>query len=98
VSASVSGSPPPAAEGTPPAGERLAALRAGIGASGEAVPASVWEDATGQLAGMLEGLARLREAVPALGEPVPDDVGVGPGAPPAPERPAGGAGSGEGRR
>ena len=58
----------------PPA--RLAAVRAALG-GGAALPAPVWEDATSQLAGMLQALATLQEDVPALAPP-----GAAPPAPP----------------
>ncbi len=57
-------------DGTSPAGARLKGLRTGTAG---AVPAAVWEDATAQLAGMLQALATLQGEVPVLASP-PDPL------------------------
>jgi hypothetical protein len=65
-------------DGTAEARARLDAARAALaspagpagGAGGSTVPEAVWEDATRQLAGMLQGLATLQEAVPSLAPPL----------------------------
>jgi hypothetical protein len=53
-------------DGTAAAGARLKALRTGPAG---AVPGAVWEDATAQLAGMMQALAILQREVPVLESP-----------------------------
>ena len=60
-----------ASDGTSPAGARLSALRTGPAG---AVPDAVWEDASAQLAGMLEALTALSREAPVLASP-PDPPG-----------------------
>ena len=74
-------------DGTSPADARLKGLR--TGPSG-AVPGAVWEDATAQLAGMMQALATLQREVPVLASP-PDRVHP-PAAGSEPATGAGGAG------
>jgi hypothetical protein len=78
-------------DSTASAGARLKALRTGpAGAVPGAVPGAVWEDATAQLAGMMQALAILQREVPVLESP-PDRLNP-PAAGADPATGAGGAG------